>query len=209
MEGLGKEGLGMEVWQSMEEHVVGGRSFFLFVFFLHQETWWWARGRGIGNAGITSGKRKWHRVHTERNDTDIKKESIPFDIGWLWKSCSHGVFSITKNTMDEIFFCNRKDWQSTISMQVLNIIGDGQNCQNQIFKWLYQLNESKYEKSVFGKILTVMLFHMYQVFSSLQGHLHFSSHFFSTFMEQLFLNHPISDFVTELSVNKISSLDSF
>ena len=33
MEGLGEEGLGMEVWQSMEEHVVGGRSFFLFVFF--------------------------------------------------------------------------------------------------------------------------------------------------------------------------------
>ena len=78
-------------------------------------------------------------------------------------------------------------------MQVLNIFGDGQNCQNQTFKWLYQLNESKYEKSFFGKILTVMLFHMYQVFSSLLGHLHFSLHFFSTFMEQLFLNHPISD----------------
>ena len=77
-------------------------------------------------------------------------------------------------------------------MQVLNIFGDGQNCQNQTFKWLYQLNESKYEKSFFGKILTVMLFHMYQVFSSLLGHLHFSLHFFSTFMEQLFLNHPIS-----------------
>ena len=78
-------------------------------------------------------------------------------------------------------------------MQVLNIFGDGQNCQNQTFKWLYQLNESKYEKSFFGKILTVMLFHMYQVFSSLLGHLHFSLHFFSTFMEQLFLNHPISE----------------
>ena len=89
-------------------------------------------------------------------------------------------------------FCNREYWQSTISMQVLNIFGDGQNCQNQTFKWLYQLNESKYEKSFFGKILTVMLFHMYQVFSSLLGHLHFSLHFFSTFMEQLFLNHPIS-----------------
>ena len=38
-----------------------------------------------------------------------------------------------------------------------------------------------------------MLFHMYQVFSSLLGHFHFSLHFFSTFMEQLFLNHPISD----------------
>ena len=77
-------------------------------------------------------------------------------------------------------------------MQVLNIFGDGQNCQNQTFKWLYQLNESKYEKSFFGKILTGMLFYMYQVFSSLLGHLHFSLHFFSIFMEQLFLNHPIS-----------------
>ena len=37
-----------------------------------------------------------------------------------------------------------------------------------------------------------MLFHMYQVFSSLLGHLHFSLHFFSTFMEHLCLNHPIS-----------------
>ena len=76
-------------------------------------------------------------------------------------------------------------------MQVLNIFGDGQNCQNQTFKWLYQLNELKYEKSFFWKILTVILSHMYQVFSSLLCHLHFSLHFFSTFMEQLFLNHPI------------------
>ena len=47
------------------------------------------------------------------------------------------------------------------------------------------------KKSFFGKILTVMLFYMYQVFNSLLGHLPFSLHFFSTFMEQLFLNHPI------------------
>ena len=93
-------------------------------------------------------------------------------------------------------FCNRRHWQSTISMQVLNIFSDGQNCQNQTFKWLYQLNESKYEKSFFGKILTVMLFHMYQVSSSLLGHLHFSLHFFSTFMEQLFFNHPISSSIS-------------
>jgi len=77
-------------------------------------------------------------------------------------------------------------------MQVLNIFGDGQNCKNQTFKWLYQLYKSKYQKSFFGKIFTVMLFHMYQVFSSLLGHLNFSLHFFSTFMEQLFNNHPIS-----------------
>ena len=39
-------------------------------------------------------------------------------------------------------------------MQVLNIFGDGQNCQNQTFKWLYQLNESKYEKSFFELLHT-------------------------------------------------------
>ena len=32
---------------------------------------------------------------------------------------------------------------------------------------------------------------MYQVFSSLLGHLHFSVHFSFTFMEQLFKNHPV------------------
>ena len=36
-----------------------------------------------------------------------------------------------------------------------------------------------------------MLFHMYQVFSSLQGHLHFFVHFFCTFMEHFFIVHPI------------------
>ena len=36
-----------------------------------------------------------------------------------------------------------------------------------------------------------MLFHMYQVFNSLLGHLHFSVHFLFTFMEQLFNDHPI------------------
>ena len=90
-------------------------------------------------------------------------------------------------------------------MQVLNQFGDGQNCQNQTFKWLYQLYKSKYEKSFFGKTFTVKLFHTYQVFSSLLGHLHFSLHFFSTFMEQLFLNHPISGYDAELVlVEKLS-----
>ena len=37
-----------------------------------------------------------------------------------------------------------------------------------------------------------MLFHMYQVFSSLQGHLHFFGHFSFTFMEYFFFDHPIS-----------------
>ena len=37
-----------------------------------------------------------------------------------------------------------------------------------------------------------MLFHIYQVFSSLQNHLHFFVHFFLTFMEYFFIDHPIS-----------------
>ena len=37
-----------------------------------------------------------------------------------------------------------------------------------------------------------MLFHMCQFFSFLLGHRRFSVHFFFTFMEQLFDNHPIS-----------------
>ena len=37
-----------------------------------------------------------------------------------------------------------------------------------------------------------MLFHMYQVFSSLHGHLQFFVHFFFTFMERFFIDHPIS-----------------
>ena len=36
-----------------------------------------------------------------------------------------------------------------------------------------------------------MLLRMYQVFNSLQGHLHFFVHFFFTFMGQFFLGHPI------------------
>ena len=35
-----------------------------------------------------------------------------------------------------------------------------------------------------------MLLRMYQVFSSLQGHLHFFVHFLFTFMGQFFLGHP-------------------
>ena len=37
-----------------------------------------------------------------------------------------------------------------------------------------------------------MLFYMYQVFSSLQGHLHFLGHFSFTFMEYFFLGRAIS-----------------
>ena len=37
----------------------------------------------------------------------------------------------------------------------------------------------------------MMLLRLCQVFSSLQGHLHFFVHFFFTFMGQFFLGHPI------------------
>ena len=38
----------------------------------------------------------------------------------------------------------------------------------------------------------MMLLYMYQVFSSLLGHLHFFVHFFLTLMEYFFIDHPIS-----------------
>ena len=41
-------------------------------------------------------------------------------------------------------------------------------------------------------MFTRMLLHMYQIFSSLQGHLHFSVHFFLTLMVNFFFDHPIS-----------------
>ena len=37
----------------------------------------------------------------------------------------------------------------------------------------------------------MMLLFMYQVFSSLLGHLHFFVHFFFTFKEQFFFDHPV------------------
>ena len=40
-------------------------------------------------------------------------------------------------------------------------------------------------------MITLMLFLTYQVSSALLGHLHFSLHFFLSFMEQLFNDHPI------------------
>ena len=56
---------------------------------------------------------------------------------------------------------------------------------------LNQLYKSKYEKYFFVKRITIMMLRMYQVFSSLQGHLHFFVHFFFTFMEYFFIDHPI------------------
>ena len=41
-------------------------------------------------------------------------------------------------------------------------------------------------------MFTMMLLHMYQIFSFLRGHLHFSVHFFLRSIVNLFLTHPIS-----------------
>ena len=41
-------------------------------------------------------------------------------------------------------------------------------------------------------MFTMMLLHMYQIFRSLRGHLHFCVHFFLTFMVNFFFDHPIS-----------------
>ena len=48
------------------------------------------------------------------------------------------------------------------------------------------------KKKFFVKMFTMMLLQMYQIFSSLRGHLHFSVHFFFTFTVYFFFNHPIS-----------------
>ena len=41
-------------------------------------------------------------------------------------------------------------------------------------------------------MFTMMLLHLYQIFSSLQCYLHFSVHFFFTFMANFFFNHSMS-----------------
>ena len=46
------------------------------------------------------------------------------------------------------------------------------------------------------------LFHMYQVFSSLQGHLYLFMHFFFTLMGQFFLGHPIRKQVAKEKVKQ-------
>ena len=48
------------------------------------------------------------------------------------------------------------------------------------------------EKYFFVKMFIIMLLHMYQIFSSLRGHLHYLVHFFFTFMVNFFFDHPIS-----------------
>ena len=106
-----------------------------------------------------------------------------------------GTFSHFQHNQDYLeqkSFYSRKYRQSAISEPILVTFGGCQNCQNQTFNWPYQLYKSKYEKYFFVKRNTIMLFCMYQVFSSLLGHLHFFVHFSFTFMEHLFFGHPIS-----------------
>ena len=52
------------------------------------------------------------------------------------------------------------------------------------------INQNK--KNCFVKRNTIMLLYMYQVFSSLLGHLHFFLLFFFPFIEYFFIDHPIS-----------------
>ena len=56
----------------------------------------------------------------------------------------------------------------------------------------YLLKKSRFGINFFAKINTILLLYVYQVFIFLQDHLHFFLHFFFTFMEQLFLDDPIS-----------------
>ena len=56
----------------------------------------------------------------------------------------------------------------------------------------YLLEKSRFGINFFAKRNTILLLYVYQVFIFLQDHLHFFLHFFFTFMEQLFLDDPIS-----------------
>ena len=52
-----------------------------------------------------------------------------------------------------------------------------------------------------------MLLHMYQIFSSLRGHLHFSVQFSLHFHGNFFLNNPLSDLQTFFRANMVQRLD--
>ena len=129
--------------------------------------------------GKTDKKRKQRKMDTDRN------------IGWFKKNCSLGVFSITKTTYDKMIFAIEstdkvlslcKFWTYSVMVKIVKTRHSNGyiNCIHKDMKNLF-----------LGKIFTIMLFQMYQVFSSLLGHLHFSLHLFFIFMEQLFMNHPI------------------
>ena len=113
-------------------------------------------------------------------------------VSGVQKKGTFSHFQHNQDYLEQKSFYSRKYRQSAISEPILVTFGGCQNCQNQTFNWPYQLYKSKYEKYFFVKRNTMMLFCMYQVFSSLLGHLHFFVHFSFTFMEHLFFGHPIS-----------------
>ena len=117
---------------------------------------------------------------------------IDHPISGVQKKGTFSHFQHNQDYLEQKSFYSRKYRQSAISEPILVTFGGCQNCQNQTFNWPYQLYKSKYEKYFFVKRNTIMLFCMYQVFSSLLGHLHFFVHFSFTFMEHLFFGHPIS-----------------
>ena len=112
-------------------------------------------------------------------------------VSGVQKKGTFSHFQHNQDYLEQKSFYSRKYRQSAISEPILVTFGGCQNCQNQTFNWPYQLYKSKYEKYFFVKRNTIMLFCMYQVFSSLLGHLHFFVHFSFTFMEHLFYGHPI------------------
>ena len=111
-------------------------------------------------------------------------------ISGVQKKGTFSHFQHNQDYLEQKSFYSRKYRQSAISEPILVTFGGCQNCQNQTFNWPYQLYKSKYEKYFFVKRNTIMLFCMYQVFSSLLGHLHFFVHFSFTFMEHLFFWTP-------------------
>ena len=125
------------------------------------------------------------------NGARLKEEhvckKVTRDVGW-----TKIKFLLTFSALSRLLTIYSQNYrQSTIFEQVLKIFGECQNCQNWTFKRPYQLYKAISEKYFFVKMFTMMLLHMKQIFSSLRGHLHFSLHFFFTYLENFFFNHPI------------------
>ena len=98
---------------------------------------------------------------------------------------------IIQTAWNEKNFCNGILRQRTLSEHVFKIFGPYQNHKNQTLILPYLLGKSRFGNNVFTKRNFILLLYMYQVFKFLLGPLHFFVHFFFTFMENLFLVHPI------------------
>ena len=113
----------------------------------------------------------------------------------IWYRVSHKKFQFAFSASSrlpkiEISFVI-KITDKLLSLTILKIFGQCQNCQNSIFTWPYQLYKAISGKHFFVKMFTMMFLLMYQVFSSQHGHLHFLELFLLPFMENLFMTHPI------------------